>query len=536
MTEFEYKIIDNVIYTPNSDCKPDPKGVGHYYYAQMLKYQNRIAQIDGYTKEEDTFGSLLQRCVRTALTMLDKGLKPGDHISLCAYHHKNSAVPHIASYFTGTIMGAIDPAMSAEEAAHLLKQTLPKVIFANPSTVGLVEEVVARIGTKIEIVVFGETAQHTPFSEFIRLHKNEDTFKPREVEDLNETALIVFSSGSSGMPKGICHSHLSLLYYTNVPRTDVEQILYTVVNPYWSIFPVFLKLSIESGHTRVIYPCFNTNDLWTLFYQHVDFAFLNPLQALQMVRSDKSDKVNLKNVDFLILAGNLMTLEQIDEIKRALPFTNVVHGYGQSEMFSTIFSFNPTAAGLELLKKNPSSVGTVVKGVNYKVVDIETEKVVGPNQIGELRIKTAAQCSGYFNQDSTECFDSDGWLKTGDLFYYNEDLCFYIVDRIKESFKYLHYHISPVEIEKVIMKLNAVDTVVVIGIPHKYDCNHLMAVIKLKTNAIISAEEIVKYVEENIEDKKRLRAGVKFVNDMPMTITGKINRFKLKKMILNNEI
>ncbi|KAK4872932.1 hypothetical protein RN001_014961 [Aquatica leii] len=480
LTKTKEKDQDNIIYTPESDSKPDPKGVGHYYYTQLMKHQNEIAQIDGYTKEEDTFGSLLQRSVRTALTMLDKGIKPGDHVSLCTYHHFNSAVPHIASCFTGAIMGAIDPALSLGDCVYLLKQTLPKIIFVNPSSVTLVEKIVESIGTKTEIVVFGKTTQHTPFSKYLRSHKDEKTFKPREVKNLNDIALIVFSSGSTGMPTGVCHSHLSILYYTNERPVRYKQVLYAVLNPYWSLFALFLQLSIEFGNPRIIYPVFDVNDAWTMYYQHVDLAFISSIFILQMIRSKRPEKANLKHVKTLNYGGSSLTLKQLNEIKLALPYTKTNYNYGQSEVFTGIFAFQPTATGMELLNKNPCSVGTVVKGVHYKIVDIETEKNLGPNQIGELRIKTSSQCVGYFKRDPAECFDSDGWLKTGDLFYYNEDLCFYAVDRIKESFKYLNHHISPVEIEKIILDLEPVEAAVIMGKPHETDCNLPMAVVKLK--------------------------------------------------------
>ncbi|KAK4872930.1 hypothetical protein RN001_014959 [Aquatica leii] len=512
MQAVQYNIKDNVIYTSDTYGQADPKGLGHFFYNKMLEHQNKVAQVDGYTKEEDTYKSLLKRSVRTALTMLDKGLKPGDHISLCTYHHFNSAVPHIASYFTGIIMGAIDPVMSAKEAAYLLKQTLPKMIFVTSSAVTLVEEVIELIGIKSEIVVFGDTTQHTPFSEFIRPHKDEDTFKPREVENLKELALILFSSGSSGMPKGICHSHFNMLCFTNIRLFESAYVLYMVANAYWNAFPEYLQISIEYGCKRVIYPSFNVDDVWALYRQPIDFAFLNPMQALQMVRSRKPESVNLKNVKLLYIGGNSISVKQMKEIKSGLPHTLVYNGYSQSEVFEGLLYFKPTFADLQLSNKNLSSVGTIMNGRHYKVVDVDSKKVLGPNEVGELCVKTPSRFIGYLNQDSTDCFDSEGWLKTGDLFYYNEDLCFFIVDRIKESFKFQNQHIFPNEIEHVILNLEPVDKA----------SNHPMAIIKLKPEATqISAEEIIKHVEDTLEDKKRLRGGVKFVENLPMTVNGK---------------
>ncbi|KAF5295888.1 hypothetical protein FQR65_LT10376 [Abscondita terminalis] len=537
INRFKLKIVNNIIYTPDYLPALDPKGVGHYYYTQMLKNNTKIAQIEGFTKKEDTFGSLLQRCIRTALTMIDFGIRPGDHISLCSDHHLDSAIPHIASYFTGSIMGAVDPTMSVAETSYLLEKTLPKIIFTIPSAVELIENVIERIGSNAKIVVFGETVHHTPFSKFLHPHLGEHSYKPIEIENLNDIALIVFSSGSSGRPKAICYSHCNILCSTTNPTKNSVGTLFSISSPYWNVFPVFLHLSVEFGLARVIFPSYNPEKPWIMFYQSVIIAFANPLQMLQMVRTEKTDIVDLKNVKLLYLGGNPVTQKQLDEIRFTIPNTFVCLTYSQTEVFRSLICFEPTIFGIGLAKKYPYSVGTIVQGLSYKVVDIETEEILGPNQIGELRIKSRAQFIGYYKQDSSECFDSDGWLKTGDLFYYNEDLCFFIVDRIKESFKYFHHHISPVEIESVIMDLEQVETAVVVGMPHETECNHPMAIVKLKPNdETVSAEMIVKYVEERVEDKKQLRGGVKFINQIPMTVNGKINRFKLKTMVLNKEI
>ncbi|KAF5295892.1 hypothetical protein FQR65_LT10380 [Abscondita terminalis] len=380
MGEVEYHIVDNVIYTSNLDDNQNSKGLGHNYYSDMMKYKNNTAQIDGITKEEDTFGSLLQRSVRTALAMIDRGIKPGDHISMCTNNHLNSAVPFIASYFTGSVMGAIEPAMSVRDAIYLLQQTLPKIIFAVPSAVPMVEEVAENIGGDPMIVVFGETSRHTPFSQFILPHENEDKFKPYEPDSLDTTSLIVFSSGTSGMPKGICLSQSNMLSFSEEVTMDFGNVLYSIANPYWSVFPVFLHVSVVYGGARVVYPSFDVNEPWTLFYQHVDVAFLNSVQALQMTRSKIPDNADLKNVKLLYVGGSPLTLNQINEIQSVLPHTMVTNSYSQSELFKHCFDVIPFES--EFLKNNKLSVGTIQKGVSYKVADVDSGTALGPNQIG----------------------------------------------------------------------------------------------------------------------------------------------------------
>lgn len=139
--------------------------------------------------------------------------------------------------------------------------------------------------------------------------------------------------------------------------------------------------------------------------------------------------------------------------------------------------------------------------------------------------------NGYYNQDSSGSFDKDGWLKTGDMVYYDEDYCFYVVDRIKESFKYQGWFIAPAILENELLNHPAVIQAIVIGIP-KEDGSHPMGLVVLKDNLEVSGKEIEKFVEERVPERMRLRAGVKVVKSLPLTVTGKIKRSEVKKMIL----
>ena len=169
------------------------------------------------------------------------------------------------------------------------------------------------------------------------------------------------------------------------------------------------------------------------------------------------------------------------------------------------------------------------------MVDTDTEKTVGFNQPGELRVKSTFVMNGYYNKYCSDTFDEDGWLKTGDIVYYDEDFCFYVVDRIKEAFKYQGWFIAPTVLENELMNHPAVKIAVVVGIP-KDDGHHPMGLVVLKDGFRVSEEEIEKFVEERVSERQRLRAGVKFIDSVPLTVTGKVMRRKLKQMVLEGKI
>ncbi|KAK5639928.1 hypothetical protein RI129_010739 [Pyrocoelia pectoralis] len=177
----------------------------------MSKSRDRLAQIDGLTGEEDTYGSLLQRCVRTSIALKEMGVKYGDIISSCTYNHLNSCVPHISGFFIGAPIAALDPSFSLSEACNLFRQVMPKVMFTGVESVTLIENVIKEVGADTKIVVFGPTDTHTPFSDMIQPKTGEFSFRPVEVRNIRDIAVIMFSSGTTGLPKGLCHTHYSIL-------------------------------------------------------------------------------------------------------------------------------------------------------------------------------------------------------------------------------------------------------------------------------------------------------------------------------------
>lgn len=142
--------------------------------------------------------------------------------------------------------------------------------------------------------------------------------------------------------------------------------------------------------------------------------------------------------------------------------------------------------------------------------------------------------NGYYNMDSSSAYDSEGYLKTGDIVYYDDEYCFYVVERSKEMFKCKGNHIIPSVIEEVLLLHPAIKEAVVIGIPHEMDGFHPMGVVVLKNfYQHISAEEIELFVRENVYEAQRLRAGVKIVKELPRTSSGKLQRNVTTEIILN---
>lgn len=164
-------------------------------------------QIDGENDEKDYYESLLNRCIRTAIEMSRRGIDSNDIIGICSSNHLNTCVPFVAATFLGAKVTPLASKLPMPDMIHLLKSTKPKIVFVDVPFLKVIIDAAEQASVATEIVSFGPTDIETSFSVFLSPKEDEKTFKPYEVESSKETALIYFSSGTTGLPKGICLSH-----------------------------------------------------------------------------------------------------------------------------------------------------------------------------------------------------------------------------------------------------------------------------------------------------------------------------------------
>lgn len=147
--------------------------------------------------------------------MKELNLNSDDIVCLCTYDHLNTIVPFIATVFLGAIPACLHPSLPMADTIHLINLVKPKVIFIVPEAIKLIEEAVKATSVKTCIVVFGPSGRHVMFSKCLLASNGENDFTPTAVNNTKSTAVIVFSSGCTGIPKGICISHYALMIQLN---------------------------------------------------------------------------------------------------------------------------------------------------------------------------------------------------------------------------------------------------------------------------------------------------------------------------------
>uniref|UniRef100_A0A0B7BDP1 AMP-dependent synthetase/ligase domain-containing protein n=1 Tax=Arion vulgaris TaxID=1028688 RepID=A0A0B7BDP1_9EUPU len=180
------------------------------------------------------------------------------------------------------------------------------------------------------------------------------------------------------------------------------------------------------------------------------------------------------------------------------------------------------------------SIGHLVANTKGKIVHLETNKVLPPGEEGEYCVKGPQVMKGYFNNQKAtdEMIESDGWLHTGDIGYFNKDGLVYIHDRLKELIKYKGSQVAPAELEAILLGHPNIQDAAVLGVPDDAAGELPKAFVVKKLGSTLSEEEIIKFVEGRVSSTKRLRGGVQFVDEIPKNPSGKILRRVLRTKYL----
>ncbi|CAH1168688.1 unnamed protein product [Phyllotreta striolata] len=513
--------------------------LGEIYFNSLKKNSQKTLLYISDTDETLTYSEVLTLSVRTALALKQRGIGRNDIISTCTYNQKYNCLPVIASLYLGAINANFDPILSHLDTVHLLRQMAPKILFVVEEALEFMERCLKESGIETVLVVFGESDKYQRFSEFITPHPDEMAFRPATI-DHEETALILFSSGTTGLPKGICLSHRSLknggpnfcpMNITN--KNPTVSLIFTSF--YWISMNLFFYNSVINGYALVLCKKFNPQDAWRIFKKYkVTFTFLAPYNAAECLNNKPVDG-DCSTVEVLFTGSCPVNEKLMSDLSNTFHNAKILNIYGQTESGSAISSFDPfNDEEYALQLKHPLSCGKVKKFIQWKIVDLNTEETLGPNKEGELRIKSNYLMNGYYKLDCSSSFDTNGYLKTGDVAYYDENNCLYVVDRIKEMFKYKGWHIIPAVIEDVLNAHPAVKDAVVIGVPCKNVNDGLepMGIVTLREQyGNIDLNDIVIYVNGRVSETQKLRAGIKVYNDIPKTATAKPKRRELRQLL-----
>ncbi|XP_025837019.1 4-coumarate--CoA ligase 1-like isoform X2 [Agrilus planipennis] len=507
----------------------DHRGLGHILFEKLAEHGKDVMQIDTITGEKDTFESFRLRCIRTALHMKSNGLGPQDIITICTCNTLNAPVPLIASILIGVIPNTLDPSFSADEFKHYLQIIKPKVMFVASEIEPLIKEAIKANNLNTEIIIFGSS-----FNDFLKPSEEEETFVPFLPLSIRDTVLILFSSGTTGTPKAVCLSHISFCLFVSPTGIKSNRNHFLPFSSLHWISHVGATFSnIVHGSVKLVCPTFDNPRTFCDIARDYNLrtTSLTPYRLMEISKYCINNGVTL-SLDNIIVGGAPLTKEHIRLTTKAFPTAKITNVYGQTELVNiSFFPRNEKLAKKHEEKVFKGSCGKIGPGITMRIVDLDTEDILGPNEEGEIRIRSHTLMNGYYGVDSSDVYDSQGWFKTGDIGYYDEDEFLYIVGRCKEILRYKSFPINPSILEDILLHHPAIKECIVIGVPHEIDGDHPVAFVTLKEGYNIDPNELQNFVDGRVDDRNKLRGGVILIDKIPLTPTGKPQRRVLKEML-----
>jgi long-chain acyl-CoA synthetase len=465
-----------------------------------------------------SYRELDDQSARVAGLLAARGIAPGTLIGIMLPN-----VPEFASVYygilrTGAVVVPMNPLLKAREIAYYLGDSGAPVIFAWHVTAPEVEIGAKEAGAEAILV------DPATFPDILATASPAPQVADRAAYD---TAVVLYTSGTTGHPKGAELTHANLINNVEVSAADLFQL-----GPDDLIFgglPLFhafgqtctLNAAIMTGASLTVLPRFDAaKALGILADQRVTiFAGVPTMFSALLHVPDRSD-YDVSALRLCISGGAAMPVEVLRQFEDAFDCI-VLEGYGLSET-SPVASFNHPGR-----ERKPGSIGTPIRGVEMRVVDASGAEVP-QGEVGEIAIRGHNIMKGYLNKpDATaEAVSADGWFRTGDIGRVDADGYYYIVDRKKDLIIRGGYNIYPREIEEVLYEHPEVAEAAVVGMPHPELGEEVGAAVALKPGATVTPDELRSYVKSQVAAYKSPRR-VWIVDALPKGPTGKI----LKKEI-----
>ncbi|KAJ8924037.1 hypothetical protein NQ315_006814 [Exocentrus adspersus] len=524
-----------IVKGPRISFEEITKGLGEVFFEAAGKYADNICQIEAETGKTETFRSVKERSTRVAIRLLEIGIKPGDVVACCLKNSIDSAIPVVASLYINAKVASLDVLQSSRDCAHCIQLVQPKLIFVDEDAETLIENSLVEAGfDNVGIIIVGTSSKHKMLSEMLTPCATESGFKPVAVKDCHDTAFLSFSSGTTDRSKAICITHFGLLNKIALQiRAFKKQVVsMNCASLFWFLPVAMFTQAMISGGCRVLCPEFDVETTLKYIEKYkVTFFTMPPAHTYAMVNSKNLHAYNVDSLDLLLITGSPISPGQLTKMIQLFPNVFVTTGYGATEALGgvTLLDYRSCKG---LLTSKIGSVGKCAPNMEIKVVDVETRETLCANKEGEICIKTPYSMNGYYKLDSSSAYDSDGFIKTGDIGYYDEDEFLYIVSRIKEMFKYKSWQVAPTFVEEVLEQHPNVKEAVAFGIPHEIDEFHPAAFVVLKEGAEASMEDLQEFVSGQVSEFQKLRGGIKIIDAIAKTPSGKKLRRENAQMFL----
>lgn len=479
-----------------------------------------IAFTDGDTGEELTYGSLNRGGAQLAAYLSSVvGLQYGDRIAILAENNLAYPLLFVAAQKAGFVLVPVNYRLSAHELAYILKDAEPALLITEMNFTELADASCQHAGVRPD---------RWPLEKVFSMANSVKKYQqPRSVVTEKDPIFILYTSGTTGFPKGALYTH-QMLFWNSVNTAlslviNTESHTLNVMPPFhtggWNV--LVTPLLHRGGHT-ILLRKFTANRVLELLERGKVTVFMAVPTMLRMLAEDTAfASADLSCLRYIIVGGEPLPLPVIEQWhQRGIP---IRQGFGMTEVGPNLFSLHQNDATRKI-----GSIGRPNFYVETRVVS-ENGEDCPANMPGELLLRGPMVTPGYWrNETATEAVFEDGWFRTGDIVQQDEEGYFYVVGRLKEMYISGGENVYPAEVERWIEKHPEVADVAVIGVPDAKWGEVGRAFIVPVPGQSVRAEELSEFCRTGLA-RFKVPKHFSLINELPKNATGKIDRRALEK-------
>jgi fatty-acyl-CoA synthase len=520
--------------------------IGDFFDAMVAHQPDALALVSRHEGQRFSYRELQAASNRLASALLKTGLVPGDRVGIWSHNNVAWVLMQIATAKAGLVLVNINPAYRTSEVEYALNKvgckalvTMPR--FKTSDYLGMLRELGPQKLPQLQAIYWidtpGQGAAEAGMTRFSTLLEHGDPLDARVAEvqqglKATDPINIQFTSGTTGFPKGATLTHRNILnngFFIGecMQLTPADKLCIPV--PMYHCFGMVLgNLACLTHGSAIVYPNDGFDALTVLeTVQAERCTGLHGVPTMFIAELDhpRFAEFDLGSLRTGIMAGTACPIEVMKRVVDQMHLREITIAYGMTET-SPVSCQSSTTTPLD---KRVTTVGTVQPHIEIKIINPETGATVPRGQSGEFCTRGYSVMHGYWDDEprTREAIDADGWMHTGDLAVMDAEGYVNIVGRIKDLVIRGGENIYPREIEEFLYRHPQVQDVQVVGLPDKRYGEELCAWIITKPGQTVTADEIRDFCKGQIAHYK-VPKYIQFVDAFPMTVTGKIQKFKIR--------
>jgi acyl-CoA synthetase (AMP-forming)/AMP-acid ligase II len=528
--------------SPYPDVEIPDLSVPEYILAVAKEKPDAPALIDGLKGDTITFGQLAGYVDRFAAALHERGLRKGDVVAVHCPNTPWYPVVFHGIAAAGCVMSPINSLYTPDEVAFQLRDSGAKVLIT--ISLFLDRGLAATEKSPVdEIIVLDGAEGHASLLDLLGSQAPTPQVEFDPAEDL---VALPYSSGTTGLPKGVMLTHRNLVANVEQCKPMIEvtgEDRVIAVLPFFHIYglTVLMNSVLKWGGAVVTLPRFELEDFLRAIQDHkVTRAYVAPPILLALAKHPLVDQFDLSSLKAVTSGAapldEALALSAQNRLRKGADSGVVVNqGYGMTELSPVSHTtpdaglYPPGTSG-EVPK---GSVGFAIPNTECRLLDTETGQEVEPGEPGELWVRGPQVMKGYLNNPEATAgtIDHEGWLHTGDVATVDGEGRYTITDRVKELIKYKGYQVAPAELEAVLIAHPEIADAAVIGVPDKESGEELpKAFVVRAPGSQVTEEQVIEYVTSKVAPHKKIRF-VEFIEQVPKAASGKILRKDLRARV-----